>query len=140
MVPEDLWAVLTGQQPMPRQAPLPRPAPRYEEEEPDEEAEVSEPFSYDMRGPVEGAGIEEQSAERYTPAPHPVVVSMETLPLPPRERHAAFHQRIDQPVVAIVEQSPSPAASVRALLTSTDLKRAVILQEILGPPKGMRRD
>lgn len=149
MLPDELWEILTGQKrPTPTPVP-PRPAPptRYEEEEPNEEDELVEVGADDIRTPAEVVGREERSLETYERHEVPVVVSMETLPPPPRVRHEEFHRRIATPVAAAAKAAaPKAAAPTRsttaagrltALARRGTLRDVIVLQDILGRPKGL---
>jgi hypothetical protein len=128
MLPDDLWEILTGQ---PRPAPQPpRPAPPPEAElEPigdREERDFEDVGVPARRRAAEGAVLED-----LTGHPAPVVVSMETMPLEPRQRHAAFHERIAEPLA--VPRKPR----VPLMRGRSDLRRAFVLQAVIGTPKGL---
>ena len=147
MLPDDLWAVLTGEQR--ERAPVEvadREVPAREEDgapwsdrpawgtdsrsdaEPEpgevgwheigeEEAAVREPVSLEYEGP-----------EAYT---------LETPPPPPEARHAAFHRRLTEtaePRKPVVRRSRN---LVRELQTRGGLRQGILLSEILAPPKGL---
>lgn len=66
----------------------------------------------------------------------PEVVSLETEPLPERERHRRFHAKIDRPKPVA---APRPSSARRLGLGGPqDLRRAFILHEVLGPPISLR--
>jgi len=137
MLPDELWEILTGQK---RPAPIPVPPTRYEEEEPDEEAEFVEVRTEEIRRPVEVIAAEERSLETYEPREVPVVVSMETLPPSPRVRHEEFHRRIATAEPAPVQAQPAgrtAAARLTAIAQRGRLRDVIALQEILGRPKGL---
>jgi len=144
MLPDELWEILTGQKrPTPTPVP-PRPAPptRYEEEEPDEEGELVEVGAKEIRTPAEVVGREERSLETYERHEVPVVVSMETLPPPPRVRHEEFHRRIATPAAvapkaAAATPSTTAAGRLTALARRGTLRDVIVLQEIIGRPKGL---
>ena len=122
MVPDELWQVLTGQ-PKPAPAPLP----------PDVEAETfedEEAYAEDVR--AEAQREEAVSLETMPARYEPTVVSLETVP-DPRGRHVAFHKKIEQPIAV----EAKPAVRVEWLQRPQDLRRAFILQAILGTPKGL---
>jgi hypothetical protein len=131
MLPSELWEILTGQQ-RPQPMPVPRaPAPDVEDEEiGDKEAFVLEDVSVETRrSRFEEAVSLETMPVRY----EPTVVSLETMP-DPKKRHLAFHQKIDQPPLEVVA-----ARRVRPLhfTTAADMRRAIVIQTILGPPKAL---
>lgn len=144
MVPDDLWAVLTGEQ---------RPAEGvgWEEEEvegqfgdswseePDEARRVPEPVATpevdsDWDAPAPGSreyrGPEAYSLERLDQE----AVSLES-PLQSSEaRHRRFHEIIDaQPVRRRTRRS----AVGRAIRTPAGIRQAFVLSEVLGTPKGL---
>jgi hypothetical protein len=124
MVPDELWAVLTGGAPKPRAQPQPLPPDaELEDVEEDEEA-FAEAVS------AEATGEEAVSLETLPRRIVPVVASMETQP-DPRARHVAFHKRLGEQV----EVKVIPAK--KWLDSRADLRRAFILQTILERPKGL---
>lgn len=151
MVPDDLWELMTGEQKEKRsgagaatgsEAPwsvdpdegapvaadgtgLATEAPedwRSESWVVDEEADVREPESLEYQGP------EAYSLE--TPAPEPIERKVPTA----EARHRAFHELIDRPKPRR-KRRMSPL--VRALHSREGLRQAVLLKEVLGPPKGL---
>ncbi len=164
MIPDDLWELLTGQK---RQPPAPPPAPAppakvatpqrtgrlsqprrppvldEEVEQPrtlrDEDAEA-EQFLRSHRRDVSGeidAVLAEQRAVVAGRAPAKVVrtASLEVEPPPEPERHRQFHEKIDRPVAAAAQ--PIPIARSLGLTNTRDLRRALVLREVLGPPKAL---
>lgn len=151
MLPDDLWQILTGQQP-PR-ASLPEPAePAYGEaddvevyrpswdELPDEEALYEQRRAEEERERLERrrqllarrtAGELEHSAERA-----PVIVSMEPTSISSVRRHADHHAR-SLPAAPKVQRGTSALPHPLLLGSPDELRRAVLLQEILGKPKGL---
>lgn len=141
MIPEDFWRELTGQarpRPTPPAAPVPRsPAdlPSWDEgaiaeieAADDEEAEVTAVRS-----------LEEYRREIVLHEP-PRIVSLETMPLPPERRHAAYHARLEQAAALEVDVTPESglAMSLRARLQNpAGIRDALILTEVLGRPKGL---
>jgi hypothetical protein len=133
MLPDDLWELLTGER-RSRGTPVP-PKGGEDAEEPawasgtpvavEPEPEPWVPPSYDDDPIPEPVSLEYQGPEAY---------SLEK-PLPsPEVRHARFHERL--------EAEPSPAPRVRSgiarrLGRSGALRDAVILSEVLGPPRGL---
>jgi hypothetical protein len=63
------------------------------------------------------------------------VVSLETEPLEESKRHAAFHEKVSH-LSRPARGHDDPHALVR-LGKGADLRRAMMLQEILGTPKGL---
>lgn len=146
MVPEDLWAVLTGEQRTPsstgsdggadgadRGAPVPAGG-AYESEtaaEPERGARStsSDPVRWDD---------EAQSLETIAEREQPRVVSLEERPLPPEVRR---HLTLEQ-AKARADALPTVTRRRRRLplgLNDRDaVRRAVVLREVLGPPKGLQ--
>lgn len=152
MVPDDLWAVLTGEDrsreedavAVKTEAPWSEPAeePAKEREEPrlwerDERSwepdrppppvakgEIGDPVSLEYEGP-EAYSLERTDFE---------AVSLEQ-PLPsPEERHRAFHALIDRPPQ---RRRRHRSAVGRALRDPERLRNAFVLAEVLGPPRGL---
>lgn len=153
MVPDDLWELMTGESREPGGEPAGEPEadapwstaeeagsgagaagtttegatePDLWEPEPwmDDSAASREPESLEMAYD----GLEAYSLE--TPAPEPIerrVPSAEA-------RHRAFHELIDGPRPT-GRQRRSPL--VKALHSPDGLRQAVLLKEVLGPPKGL---
>jgi hypothetical protein len=129
MLPDELWEILTGQ-PKPKPAPPRPPAPDVEDEETaDEELITAEDVTIETRRTRFEEAV---SVEAPPPREYPVVVSMEEVP-DPRKRHAAFHEKIQQSATA----APASIARARYFSTPADLRRAMILQVVLGPPKAL---
>lgn len=142
LIPADLWEILTGE----RRAPLPqRPLP------PSPEADLDEELARDEEAAPARATIDEDRAaaellrrrERETARDRlavrePVqIISLETEPAPEPARHAAFHRDLaGLPPAAVVTRRPR-SAMLPALDSRSDLMRAIVLQEVLGPPKGL---
>lgn len=147
MVPDELWEILTGQKRQPPAVPpsLPAPAPaetlpaRWQEEETierspapvvvrqprDEEAEI-DAFLKRQRKSL---------ARRDRPQPKAVIKSLETEPLPELARHRAFHDRKLAAPATVTAYATGDL--IRRGLTGKDLRRAIILKEVLGTPKGL---
>lgn len=151
MVPEDLWAVLTGERPS--------AGTTTAEQEPageEEEWWVSEPSpEWDEVGTDEiggqweeaeiGAEEEDVVLTGYRPEPlsqeyyGPEAYSLEGPPPLPEKRHTRFHDRIDA-LKAADRQRALPVertALGRALRSPSGLRQAVLMKEILGAPKGL---
>jgi hypothetical protein len=137
LVPDDLWEILTGERRTPQPAPIPAGGADAHDEADFEEVESYDDVAYDT---VEVARRERRSydddaifEERPSREEAPKVVSLEDPPAPMPIRHAAFHRRLeslgpDRPQV--VRNAVSPAAL-------RSLRRAIVLREVLGPPKGL---
>lgn len=175
MLPDDLWAVLTGQPRPARPAPSPAPAEDVEERRPatagrdrtgaaDGWAYRERPGATDKdtvpwrnageedrprqgrpleRPSLEGPSLEEvparpgpRSLESMPTHAEPRVVSLEQPPPPPNIRRAAFRRRL-----AASDKRAGPrhvGERFRLSLGSRDeLHRAIILREVLGPPRGL---
>jgi hypothetical protein len=161
MIPDELWEILTGE----KRRPVVVRAPEAEAETrpsgarahvPDFEPEFEPDFDEDFESEFEPEGVvgleaepapvsvgEHRSLEVLQPAgraesleAEPVVVSLEAPLPPPAERHAAFHSRIG-------DAKPQPARErVRSggplrLGGRSELRRMMILREVLGPPKAL---
>jgi hypothetical protein len=151
MVPDDLWAVLTGEQrPAPQvPAPLPEAAKNRPwdvvyippEETDDEEDFATEDVNVEVRRSSRDA-VQREHAARHRPVEalslevtKANIISLET-PLPSAAaRHTAFHQKVDRKV-APAEVMPSRKELLK-LATRSELQRAFVLQEILGKPRGL---
>ncbi len=150
MIPDELWEILTG-----RPKPQRRPAPAWDEEADREEAETvaavpvlyDEEAEYEKRRRIEEEerrrahqelmerrrrGRDANLASKATP-----VVSLER-PVPSAAaRHRAFHEKIDgMPPVSV--PTGRQASRREWLFAGDDMKRAIVLQEVLGTPKGLQ--
>lgn len=150
MVPDELWEILTGQkrrQPAPAPPSAPRPVEAKVETLParwqEEEDIERQPAPVAIRPPRdEEAELDaflkkqrESLARRDRPAPKAVVKSLETEPLPEVARHRAFHDRkFDAPATVTAYATGD---LIRRGLTGRDLRRAIILKEVLDRPKGL---
>lgn len=143
MIPADLWEVLTGER---------RPSGPVQEEPAEEWVLAEEPapieeVAWDPPdsdwGPSRWEVEQRESARLEREAPEPAsldevgeVVSLEVLPPPPDVRQRLFHEKY-----AIDEEVPAPERGLpydlRDGLRGDGLRRAVLLNEILGPPKGL---
>ncbi|HEX7089067.1 MAG TPA: hypothetical protein VF192_02960 [Longimicrobiales bacterium] len=157
MIPDELWEILTGEK---RRPVVVRP-PEAEGETrpagtrahvPDLEPDLGEDFEPEF-GPEDVVGLDAEPApvpvsedrplEVLRPAgraesleAEPVVVSLEA-PLPSAaERHAAFHARIAGAAVEPARGRVRSRIPVR-LGGRSELRRAMILHEVLGPPKAL---
>lgn len=129
MVPDDLWEVITGQKR------LPEPVSYDQDLEEDEEESRAEVLpTEDVNVETRRTRVEAQSLETIGRHEVPIVISLEENLPSAAQRHAAFHQKIAAPV-PIVER---PAAHKMLGLTShSEIRRAVLLKEVLGKPKGL---
>jgi hypothetical protein len=138
MIPDDLWLILTGET-RPRPGPIPPP------DEPEDLPSWDEAaVAHVEAAPDEETSVpEERSLETYRREivvhERPRVVSMETPPLPPEQRHAAYHARLEStrsPLAGIETKSPAAALHQR-FRSSASLRDALIVAEVLGKPKGL---
>lgn len=146
MVPDDLWEILTGQPrtpappapPTPTRQPERRPAwdVGYDAElEADEELEEERVGLEDVNVETRRARVEAQSLETIGRHPEPVVISLEDNIPTTAQRHAEFHQRIV--VAAPVVEVPPRRTPLFDLKNRSELQRAFLMQEVLGPPKAL---
>ncbi len=143
MVPDDLWEILTGQA-RPPVLTTPPEAPERKPHwdvvyDPEAEAEDVEPETAgreDVNVEVRRARVEAQSLETLERHPEPVIISLEENLPTAAQRHAAFHEK----VAASRLRDPVAAPRWKPLLVPGDIKelrRAFLLKEILGKPKGL---
>ncbi|HSK17676.1 MAG TPA: hypothetical protein VK912_00945 [Longimicrobiales bacterium] len=151
MLPDDLWEILTGERRTPR---APAPAPEVEPQDieerypveayPDESLSLEEaaleqpsPRGWPSRLPEDTAVV--LSPEAYErPLPErdvPRVVSLEELEFDTEKRHDRFHKRLDTLKPAARVRRPAP--SLYRFTNDEDVRRAIVMSEILGPPKGL---
>lgn len=141
LIPEDLWAILTGQPRPQRPAPPPSPAPTAPVPA---EAESLETQGYGREGQSletiedEITRADKVLARRRRDDSAPVVVSLETEPAPEPVRHTRFHERLD--ALAPAARMQRKEAPLRSLRDPRELRRAFILTEVLGPPKALQDD
>lgn len=143
MIPDDLWEILTGERRRPAPVSAP-PAPveaRKVEDAALPEVREDEPEPV----PVEGEDAWEPVRPRPLPprpAPRPevsleaepVIVSLEESVQSVEARHAAFHARIG----AAPRPRPRRRRALRLNLGDMDeVRRMVVLGEVLGPPKAL---
>ncbi len=142
MIPDELWEILTGERrrPAPVRPPQP-PVPAPVEAEQAEWSPASEGPDLDEAEWDE----EEPDDERWEPAlpprpavpleVEPVIVSLEESEPSTGERRAASHAKIAAPVMLARPRRRMP---VRLNLGDRgELRRMMILREVLGPPKGL---
>jgi len=125
-------------------ATLPAPTPgvpretaeEWEEWAEDEEAEV-EVLPEDDRNAEVIHPVEAVSLEPVAPAPEPVRPVLETLQVDWEAEHKRFHERY-------VDRKETPARHTETLAARLrhpeEARRAVLLAEILAPPKALRDD
>jgi len=143
ILPEDLWKILTGQQPLPQ--PKPRPLPQAERapvppaREPWQEAAPLElPDSFDEHVAAETSRVPARRTADDLSVVHvpPQVVSLEALEIDDEARHEAFHARL-------ARRTTSPDSQVERrerqhrFMTDAELRRAIVMAEVLGPPRGL---
>lgn len=156
MVPDELWAILTGGAPPPTR---PRPPTEYRQPEPEPEPVVeggwvtSPPWEEESaRDSIEGVSAEvlghDESAAEYARARYetPRTFSWDTkageraaraVSRPPteEERHDAFHERVD----AIAPWGRTRSRDLRYDLGDIrSVRRAIVLSEILSAPLSLR--
>jgi hypothetical protein len=144
MLPDDLWEILTGE----RRAPRP-PVPR---EEPDEVVESYPVADYpeeeaSLEVPTAGGWMSElpdEPAVVLPPAPYvrplpqratPGVVSLEDLEIDTAARHDQFHQRLE--TLRAPARVRGRAPNAYRFRSREDLRRAIVMLEVLGTPKGL---
>jgi hypothetical protein len=155
LLPDDLWAILTGEtRPSAPRPPLPAP-----DVDPEEEWEAEEFEEYDQlptsdhgRSPletVERARAEAHELTTMTGEPlelrsregrelvvrkaREIISHDDEIPTD-RERHDAFHRRLDATAGGA---GPSVTVAERHAARRRQLQRAIILREVLGPPRGL---
>lgn len=145
MIPAELWEILTGQRRPPVVARPPSQEPDVDEELAEDEEDVFAPVTTsedraadELMRRREAELVRDRAVDR-TP---PTIVTLETEPLAEPARHAAFHAQLEsrlptRPAPATVNRPPRHALA-DALSTRSDLRRSIILQEILGRPKGLQ--
>jgi hypothetical protein len=142
MVPDDLWEILTGQK-RPSVLTTPQPAPPqkkqpwdvvYDPDEDEVEAHQETVRTEDVNVEVRRARVEAQSLETLERHPEPIIVSLEDNLPSLAQRHSDFHKKIGTPVPVVdrLERRPRLQLGDRA-----DLRRAFLLQEVFGKPKGL---
>ncbi|HWV56551.1 MAG TPA: hypothetical protein VNZ57_03690 [Longimicrobiales bacterium] len=136
VIPDDLWELLTGE----RRQSASRPAPEeatYESQ--DVEPSHTESYDEDAIAVAERGYDDARDAE-----PGPVLVPAEPEPLAAgqfeRWRPARVAPRRDPRLATPADPIPAPRPRQRAPLAlkdMDDLRRAVVLREVLGPPRGL---
>ena len=146
MLPRDLWEELEGMVRGP--APLPQEVPRAPVPEAPRSRvpEVPEPALEERRGSMEarreqGHGLESRRRDggRSTPAPRAVVGSDEAR----RSRHtpAAVMAEASAPAISTPQEGGRGRDAFRTVFGGpgrANLRRAVLLREVLGPPLALR--
>jgi hypothetical protein len=174
LLPDDLWAILTGETRPANRVPEPEFEPEFEpepdpgfrpepeivmelEEEPfswrngeygesAEGSDLADPRSRDPRGLVDRDPRERvrelaaREGEYRNRSPREdilrgerEIVSLEDTLLSDDERHDAFHQRLD----ASAPGARGGQATASRAARQRRLRRAIILREVLGPPRGL---
>ena len=139
MIPDDLWEILTGERRhrppvIVEEPPRPvRPEGAWQEVEPEwlpaDEGSADEEALVPAERPTAEAGSLEVR--------EPVILSLEELPPPPEERRARFRARLEAERAARQHVRPRGPRLPLSLSGRAALQRAVILREVLGPPKGL---
>jgi len=147
LIPDDLWSILTGEQrpPVLTAPPTTPPRKRIEtvyippEEVEDEEALAAEDVNVEVARTSREA-VQLEHARRHRPRAvsleiEPEIISLETGVPTGAMRHSAFHDKL-------LKTAPTPVVRARkkSLLNMNDLdevRRAFILQEVLGKPRGL---
>lgn len=128
MIPDELWQILTGE----RRAPVLVPYPsQYDEIGGDDESEdYDDVAAYgDGGGHVRTEGESLASPMRSEPS---VAVSLQ-IPSPPERRREFVHEKRTA-TASVVARSPGTA---RPATRMQALRRAMVLREVLGPPKAL---
>jgi hypothetical protein len=112
LVPDDLWALLTGQQ---RQAP---PAPQRS--------------SFEVSPARSRAQLEAGEEQSYETAVAPAAAAPAVVPAAPAAQPPA-----SAPAVVTAVATTHAATALGSLRQRGDLRRAMMLQVILGPPKAL---
>lgn len=142
MIPDELWEILTGE----RRRPAPMGAPRLPVPAEEEEEEAPRRMAWEEEDQAEEEDGTEEEWEPVVPARRaprpavslevdPVIVSLEESVPSTEERHAAFHARVDAPAR---KGRPRRRRRLRLNLGDPDeLRRMMVLREVLGPPKAL---
>lgn len=158
LIPDDLWAILTGERrPSPPPAPrLPtpppqRPAPAARRAPPPPPVRSPEPTAarrvdeFDrvqrrteaVRHRESEAALDALLRERRRIGDEGTsVVSLEGEPLPEGPRHVRFHDRLD--ALAAPPTGYRKPTVLPSLRDSMELRRAIVVKEVLGKPKGLQ--
>lgn len=168
MLPDDLWEILTGERrppvepqraPQPRRVPQQRTQPQPTSHEydtvdgPPASFEDRIEHSFEVEGEVDfesdfdpdfeeaAYSAEPVEIEPYVHQPPvreaPKVVSLEKTYFDAESRHNRFHERLEElpPAAAVRSRRPTRASG---LLDNDDLRQAIIMNEVLGPPRGLQ--
>jgi hypothetical protein len=150
MVPDDLWEILTGER---RQAPAPA-EPRAEDVDSYRAAEEAVEETYQAaeerwhEDPVWEREEDPRAPERFEPAPwrDERTTWDEEVPFQPEEALIVPEERRPRPararvslrtVVVAPRKKREVSPLMKALQNPDGLRQAVLLKEILGPPRGM---
>ncbi|HEX2188628.1 MAG TPA: hypothetical protein VHG51_06995 [Longimicrobiaceae bacterium] len=114
--------------------------PGIETEAEDEEGEDEETaLAADDRGPgsihtAEAISLEPVEPREVALRPAPVVVSLEATRVDRKAEHQRFHQRLGE----AAPRRPPPVRLADQLGSREAVRRAVLLAEVLGPPRALR--
>ncbi len=165
LLPAELWEILTGRTggtPRPEQRAPAEPEPSLPTERPSAAERRAEAArrraareareAVEARSARAGRPLDEEEAaaavmrrrertqaarRRYDHTP-PTVVSLESEPPPEPIRHAAFHERLDRLPKPARRRKPAPPIALDLdPADQTSLQRAILLQEVLGRPRGL---
>ena len=157
MLPDDLWEILTGER-RPPQRPAPRPPPAGSPREGDYSLEAGpslEEHSVEDEGLFQAPPRETQSSGEWSmepetlevvlpPEPYirpnpvrlvPKVVSLEEIDFDYDLRHDEFHDKLDS--LGGPARVKRPALSPYRFRSNDDLRRSIVMAEILGTPRGL---
>ncbi|MBR9988444.1 MAG: hypothetical protein KFH98_01750 [Gemmatimonadetes bacterium] len=155
MLPDDLWEILTGERRPPR-----RPEPQEEEPEPlageyaadryavedypDDDESLEEMAAHERQSPGEWMSEPPPEPVVVVPDPYvrplpkrevPRVVSLEDLDIDDEKRHEQFHDRLD--TLGRPARVRRKAPNAYRFTSDDDLRKAIIMSEVLGTPKGL---
>jgi hypothetical protein len=147
MLPDDLWEILTGerrrpQRPPPQRAPDPVLEEGFSLEESysleEEESLEVQPSGEWTSAPPEPVEVVPSSEPYIRPNPlRPVakVVSLEEIDFDYEQRHDEFHDKLDS--LGGPARVKRPAPSTYRFRNDEDLRRSIVMAEILGTPRGL---
>ena len=148
LIPDDLWQILTGEARPPVLTTPPQQIPRRKpietvyippEEAEDEEAAPAEDVNIEVARTSREA-VQREHARRHKPVEarslevEPEIISLETGAPSGAARHSAFHDKL------LKTAQVATKARKQSLLNMSDVRevrRAFILQEVLGRPRGL---
>lgn len=139
MIPDDLWEILTGEKRQRTKPPEPEPEPEYRSER---------HYEQDVAYAPEPEPVEDET-EVYIP-PDPKAPGAEPIAQPEAARRVPWagekkrfreHKKPIQVVELEDEQQQQPMGGLGLRLGERDqLRRAIVLREVLGPPRGLEDD